>query len=388
MDHRRIASLDSLRGLAALLVVFTHCAGVYAAPSWWVTHLPMSVLFWSGHGFVLVFFALSGYVLFTPFAKAMPRIDLYLVKRTARIYPPFAASILLSAALYFAVAPMNVTGLSDWFNLGSWSRTPTPLVIAGHLAMTDVRDLHSLNNVMWSLVHEMRISVAYPLIALCVRSNWRATTSGLFVVSVLSAFLNQHHPFAIAGFDPAATGSYLFLFAAGAALNLNSAAIRRWAASADRRIIVLLFAASLATIASPVDEAAITIIFGSFAALTIVGLCAAGTGDRVLLQAVPLWLGRVSYSLYLIHLIVLLTLVHLFAGRIPMLVILGSVVAISLLAAEAMYRLVELPSIELGRKLTDLLTPSGRSGKPGGRIPGDGFSDPHAPALTGQRVPR
>src|ERR1700719_1278320 len=98
MNTQRIASLDSIRGLAALGVVLTHCTGVYVDPPPWAIHLPLSLIFWSGHGFVLVFFALSGFVLFIPFKRGNAAYTPYVEKRVARLYPPFVVAVLLSAA--------------------------------------------------------------------------------------------------------------------------------------------------------------------------------------------------------------------------------------------------------------------------------------------------
>src|SRR5579859_882796 len=112
MNTQRIASLDSIRGLAALGVVLTHCTGVYTDPPVWATHLPLSLILWSGHGFVLVFFALSGFVLFIPFKKGNVAYAPYLVKRVARLYPAFVVAVLLSAALYTLVDHRPIAGLN------------------------------------------------------------------------------------------------------------------------------------------------------------------------------------------------------------------------------------------------------------------------------------
>jgi peptidoglycan/LPS O-acetylase OafA/YrhL len=64
------------------------------------------------------------------------------------------------------------------------------------------------------------------------------------------------------------------------------------------------------------------------------------------------WLGRISYSLYLTHLLVLLSAAHLLAAMLPMKVILAGVAVTALVFAAGFQRLVEAPSDRLGRRLT------------------------------------
>jgi len=357
MSTQRIASLDSIRGLAALGVVLTHCTGVYSDPPAWVTHLPLSLVLWSGHGFVLVFFALSGFVLFIPFKRGNVAYAPYLVKRVARLYPPFVVAVLLSAALYTLVDHRPIAGLNEWFNRTSWEHAPTAKIIIGHLMMTDRRDLQDLDNVMWSLVHEMRISVVFPVIAWCVLRDWRSATAVALIVSIVGAYMTQHHPLFVMGMAPFDTLQYVFLFAAGAGLCLYSDALRvrvnRW----PRWLALIALAAALALLATPFDVAVVNITLGSFAALSIVAIAASGVFDRALLRSIPVWLGRVSYSLYLIHLVVLLVLVHLFIRRMPLMAILCCTVVLSLLIAELMYRWVEKPSISAGKAFSGAFFP-------------------------------
>ncbi len=118
----RVRSLDSLRGIAALMVVLHHCAITYfpeSRPSW-ITHTPLRLLV-DGHAAVLTFFALSGFVLFHSFTN-VDRFDYfpYIVKRFTRIYPAFGAAVLLSAALWVLVKPHPIPALGAWFNNYSW----------------------------------------------------------------------------------------------------------------------------------------------------------------------------------------------------------------------------------------------------------------------------
>ena len=75
---------------------------------------------------------------------------------------------------------------------------------------------------------------------------------------------------------------------------------------------------------------------------------------REKLESKPLlWLGRVSYSLYLFHPMVLLFCVYYLQGALT---VWGSVLLgffLSFLIAELFYRIVEKPSIQLGKKIVE-----------------------------------
>jgi peptidoglycan/LPS O-acetylase OafA/YrhL len=66
---------------------------------------------------------------------------------------------------------------------------------------------------------------------------------------------------------------------------------------------------------------------------------------------VPQWLGRISYSLYLIHVPLMLVLFPVLLGRMSFALASLAVIAASLGAASVMYISVEAPSIRLGHRL-------------------------------------
>ena len=65
-----------------------------------------------------------------------------------------------------------------------------------------------------------------------------------------------------------------------------------------------------------------------------------------------LLLGRISYSLYLFHPIVLLTMLYALHDRVAAIVWIPAVVPVALATAWVSWRLIEMPSIALGRRLT------------------------------------
>src|SRR3954453_2944883 len=106
---RRLAGIEGLRAIAALSVMAEH-TWLYAAggpglrgPGRWVPNL--------GNGLTL-FFVLSGFLLYRPFAVAMagagpaPRIAAYARNRVLRIYPAYVVALLGTAlVLQSAVVP-------------------------------------------------------------------------------------------------------------------------------------------------------------------------------------------------------------------------------------------------------------------------------------------
>jgi peptidoglycan/LPS O-acetylase OafA/YrhL len=63
-------------------------------------------------------------------------------------------------------------------------------------------------------------------------------------------------------------------------------------------------------------------------------------------------LGQLSYSLYLIHGTILFVLVHTLLGHVPMSRLLLIYLSATLLVTEIFYRLIERPTMLLGRRLT------------------------------------
>jgi peptidoglycan/LPS O-acetylase OafA/YrhL len=104
-------------------------------------------------------------------------------------------------------------------------------------------------------------------------------------------------------------------------------------------------------------------IEGLGGALIISAAIGPGRFASVLRFAAFRWLGRVSYSLYLVHVPVI------YALGPPLTLSRGlSAIMLSCFAAEVMYRLVEVPGIVLGRRVAAFIEARLRAG----RIPVDG----------------
>ena len=90
---------------------------------------------------------------------------------------------------------------------------------------------------------------------------------------------------------------------------------------------------------------------GLGSALFILMAIAFPSVEALLSRSLMLGVGRISYSLYLSHIIILQVVLSALHGRLPIAVVLMGGIALAIAFAAVMYRAVELPAIQLGRML-------------------------------------
>lgn len=177
----RSARIESLRAIAALAVLVGHAFGHahdYRAAEVAATFKDRVVL---GGGFgVFLFFTLSGYLLFWPFARREfgggDSIDLrrYAINRAVRILP-----------LYYVVVVAVLLIQEGGGSFGQWWKF---LLFAENFSIDTVGQI---NGVLWSLVVELHFYLVLPLFALglgwLARGSLRRGMAILLGVGVLSA---------------------------------------------------------------------------------------------------------------------------------------------------------------------------------------------------------
>ncbi|MBN2716242.1 MAG: acyltransferase [Deltaproteobacteria bacterium] len=189
----RVDELDALRGLAALSVILWHfvCA-TYTVPDAGTRSVVMSLyVLFQGRAAVILFFILSGFVLSLPFLKEpRPQYGAFALRRVCRIYLPYIALVALAILVRTFVAVKKIPDLSDWFN--DYCGAPFSLKTAlEHLFLVGNIHIMEYNNAVWSLVHEMRLSLVFPLLFAAVL-RMKPVVS-IFVCMVLSgiALINE-----------------------------------------------------------------------------------------------------------------------------------------------------------------------------------------------------
>lgn len=352
----RLKQLDSIRGIAALVVLFGHYiqvvpeairqlsgfpGGAFNLESWttpwpWLRFTPLRLIV-DGHAAVIVFFLLSGFVLALPVtADRQPEFLPFIIKRVCRIFVPFA-SVTLLIIFSYNIFPISARAeVSNWFNsyIPIWENVS----LSDHLFMTG-KDI-SLNPVMWSLLHEMRMSFVLLPIFWLMRQYGSVRTVGFSLAfSFICSFFTSHTD---NGTSWQATSHFFWLFPAGAAIAYNRDRIQRFACGFSNRVRLALWVISLGLLAVPFDRNWCDFLIGAGAILLIVLTIIPGKISCALSTRVPVWLGRISYSLYLVHWPILFVVISYNVMPLWMAFIL------TLIMAELSYRFIEKPSHRLG----------------------------------------
>ncbi len=368
----RLLPLDSLRGIAALSVVIHHCLLVFPesfellfdrgtpiteSRDWMAALLTLTppALLWSGREAVVLFFVLSGFVLALPFISGRgPHYIPFAARRAIRLLMPCIAVVLLVAALAPFIGRAPRPDLSPWVGM-SWTEPVTPWLVLQHMFL--IHDLYPLNNVLWTLEYELAASLAFPLlvrVAGLPLPTAAVVGLGAMAVGVAEArLLGGNAVGALTATPHFLLGILLARHRESILATLSSASLLRFIALCALCYVLLRFRWIV-----PLPGAACDLANGLGAAL-LIALVLCSPRIQVLLSLRPVvWLGTVSYSLYLIHVPLIVGALHLAPQDLPPAMVLAGVVPLSLLAAAVLHRLVELPSIAIARQLAARLEPA------------------------------
>lgn len=374
----RFHQLDAIRGVAALAVVLSHFSSVMASdPVGNIDGLNKALAYFMltplgglliGLPAVLLFFVLSGFALTKMLQGSRDSYFGYAVKRVARIWPPYLLSIAFSVLFIATLGWPTGEHVGGWVSRIIGHPLSTKDVI-DHVLLLGAFDPH-YNFVAWTLVYEMRISLLFPLIFMTLlRWEPKKTLCIYGAISLVSVAL---HYFAKSqGYLPLAnwalTGHYALFFVVGGLIALHLAAIARWYSAHSTMARFFLLALIIVSYTYPPQIRDLGGIFAKFpmvlthwailpgVALVVIMAITSPKAEAVLLHRTLQWLGKVSYSLYLFHPLVLFFMVWQLSDDFHVVhaALLG--VLASLLVAAIAYRWVELPSQKMGRVLADLL---------------------------------
>jgi peptidoglycan/LPS O-acetylase OafA/YrhL len=352
----RYIELDALRGLAALIVLMNHLALAF---SYEKPH-PLLRPFLSGHEAVVLFFVLSGFVLSLPFwnkGSIGPYLP-YLVRRFFRIYVPFAAActLALTGAHFFVFAKLPL----GWWFYNSWQTALTPrFLISQFLMAADGK----LNTAFWSLRYEVQFSILLPALLLLL-GHWRRSWSLSLTIAlnIFGRWATAHLPDPYWIFESL---EYTPIFLFGALLARDREPIRRAWEKLPRKVrltvlplaFILFFYGGVARVGRYPGPGRIcgdlAVSLGACSLVLLASLV--HPLERALRSAVPEYLGRISYSLYLTHGTVLFVFLNLLYGKVPLAAFLALTVATVLVVSHLFCVLVEEPSLKCGKRVSGAL---------------------------------
>ncbi|WP_328357607.1 acyltransferase [Mycobacterium sp. NBC_00419] len=316
----RTDSLTGLRAVAALLVVGTHAA--FATGT--LSHGYVGAMAARLEIGVAIFFALSGFLLFGPWVTAAatsapaPAAADYARRRMRRIMPAYVVTVLLAYAVYsvFSAGP----------NPGqSWAG------LARHLTLTQIYTdnylltyLHRGLSQTWSLAVEVSFYALLPAIAwvlttvLCA-DRWRPARlltglAGLASISLVWQLV-------VSGTDwlPNSAGMWLPAHLAAFAGGMALAVLAEMGVRCPARIALPVALCGFLVVCTPLagsitmgpvqiwEPLTKTALYAVVAALAVAPLALGDRGlvHRLLASKPMVWLGEISYEIFLLHVLVM-----------------------------------------------------------------------------------
>jgi peptidoglycan/LPS O-acetylase OafA/YrhL len=366
---KRIEFLDSIRGIAALSVLLYHST-MFEWPAG-VTdfiRIPVINVLFDGKAAVAMFFVLSGFVLSRPYLRPQKPSQMFLptfyLRRITRIWIPWFFVFCFSAVVirYF---------FQDYDTIPPYGREDVrygwhfPLNFWGALRQMALISLPHPDNVPyllpqdWSLGVELKASLLIPLFIFLARGKRIVC---LLLVAVLLMFVSAH--------------GYYVSFVLGVALARTCDQLVARVSAFPRYVLWLLFGLGIMLYQSrhiaidlfhwPESYSGYFWVLNSIGCVVILTAILAHAGmQHFLQQRTFVFLGKISYSIYLFHVLILiciqtLILYSLNSMGITQTVILlplslGSNIFLTIALAAWTHRYVEVPSIDFGHWLTAVI---------------------------------
>lgn len=363
----RLPQLTGLRGVGALTVVISHCLNtdpglVHPAGgtlAWWVSYTPINLL-WDGDEAVLMFFVLSGFVLARPFVTQEKRQSYfsYYPRRLLRLYPPLWGGLLFTFLLTFAESRHMIPGATFWMNNHSnWHLSTLQDALLPRIGTT-------FDGPLWSLRWELLFSMSLPLYVVLGRAfkRWNFV-KGAAVVAIMILGAAD-----IKAKSPQISDAILYMpmFGVGVVMAYYETDLVKWfrnfmGKSIMNRmalIVVVIVTGDMTSEISPIrghiPGSIVTVAHGLGvvgAAILIMMVISWPNYSNALQTRAIDWVGTRSFSLYLIHDAILVTICLALGGHPNPLALIALVLPSCFVAITIFYALVEGPSQKLSNNV-------------------------------------
>jgi peptidoglycan/LPS O-acetylase OafA/YrhL len=373
---RRYEALDSLRGVCACFVVLFHLRP-HLGPTAVINHL---AIVRNADQFVDFFFVLSGFVIAASYGaklKAGFSLRAYMILRLGRIYPLHLVMLLAFVGLETGMLLLDFPGMGGRERFTGLRSLP---YLAANLLLVQIfvpGAPASWNGPSWSIAAEIWTYALTAIGLSLLKQRFRLVLAAIVILVPLGYFLLDAG--AMAG-----PGRLLFRCLFGFSIGMLAFDLHAyWSGGIGRA------GATLAEAAALLASAAAIIWFGAgpfpfvspfLFGLTILVLAREeGAASNLLMRAPMRCLGRWSYSIYMVHFLILTLVFSGFAplgawlgvplittaivagqptrvieagGIVPDLAALASLALVIAVAAST-YRLVELPFRNVSRRLAE-----------------------------------
>ncbi len=344
----RFVFLDVMRGIAPVLVIYSHVVALFLDPHKEETGVvnllseqfrdPLRLEQHMGHLAVVLFFLVSGFIITQVGTQESHRE--FGIKRLFRVYPLLIVTVGLTAAL--SIWHLEVLRTGQHFEITLQS-VLTNFALANYFMVPQV----ILVGVAWTLVIEVIFyTIVMSLLAVLRRWAWLAI---LIELGMVLAALLLAREFGPSFFLLAVNMSYLPVVLLGQVTwAVWSKRVPLWAG------VLLGFACwTLYVLGDIRNMGRLDDAYSSTAALGFGIFIALLLAEQVLRPTKPIsYLADRSYSLYLLHGPVAFPVFEALYGKLPLLLVVIIGLALTVGAAEVTFRFVEQPGQRIGRKLS------------------------------------
>jgi peptidoglycan/LPS O-acetylase OafA/YrhL len=352
----RLEYLDAVRGIAAIAVICYHYNLAYSLlTGHWLDGASPLHFWFDGLAAVSMFFVLSGLVLSIkhfsgPTQPTLRNLNIsaFAISRICRILLPYIVILGISAYIWPWSAQGVIGAPSNSWLQKMWFQRPTIDNVFQQANLFLRTGRYTLLPQAWSLSVEIVLSMLVPLGVLAARNGAGWVIAG----AVLAAETGLLQPFAVQ-------------FAIGIWLAKNYQVIIAWL---EPRPIIRVIVCVVGLFLYAFRQLAVEYdwlhhgyvdwyIMGAGAAMLLMAVSSSPNLRTWLSRGIVQHVGRVSYSIYLCHFAILMTLTPRVMAVIKLppgvLWIAGLAFTIisSVVIASLLYQIVEIPSIRLGKSL-------------------------------------